>query len=322
MNFRGDEGKYLGLPGNDDAYMYDLLGRAADAGALVCPHPENIELVWKLRERPRDETLGPLEAWYRSRPPIVEAEAVAAGGLLRQGDRCLGLRGAHVEPDGTGCDAAAALGLREPLRRDLHPYLTLDTSADCGTYGKVNPPLRHAEDVEALWEGVASGAVDTIGSDHNARHRSNKEKDIWTASPGFPGTGPCSRSGWPRALGRGIALERMVQATSTRAAQLFGLYHAQGHHPGRLRRRPRRSWTSTAAPRSLPRLSTPAAEYTPWEGTKVDLRVVAHHRRRPLRDCATASSPTCPTAATSPQAVPRPSAITHHDSDHESERQA
>jgi len=26
MNFRGEEGRYLGLPGNDDAYMYDLLG--------------------------------------------------------------------------------------------------------------------------------------------------------------------------------------------------------------------------------------------------------------------------------------------------------
>src|SRR5690606_39898275 len=31
MNFRGDEGKYLGLPSNDDSFMYDLLGRAADA---------------------------------------------------------------------------------------------------------------------------------------------------------------------------------------------------------------------------------------------------------------------------------------------------
>lgn len=273
MNFRGDEGKYLGLPGNDDAYMYDLLGTAADAGALVCPHPENIELVWKLREQPRDETLGPLEAWYRSRPPIVEAEAVQRVAYFAKAT------GASVYAVHTSSQMAlAAMQLQRSDYENLFvetctQYLTLDTSADCGTYGKVNPPLRHAEDVEALWAGVASGAVDTIGSDHNARHRSNKEKDIWTASAGFPGTGLVLPVGLAEGLRRGVQLERMVEATSTRAAQLFGLYPRKGtirvgsdadlavvDLDG--------SFTVTAETQHS------AADYTPWEGTEVDLRVV------------------------------------------------
>src|SRR5699024_10185860 len=68
-------------------------------------------------------------------------------------------------------------------------YLTLDTSSEAGVYAKVNPPVRPREDVEYLWEAFEDGVVDTIGSDHNARHRSNKEKDIWSASAGFPGLG-------------------------------------------------------------------------------------------------------------------------------------
>lgn len=273
MNFRGDEGKYLGLPGNDDAYMYDLLGRAADAGALVCPHPENIELVWKLREQPRDENLSPLEAWYRSRPPIVEAEAVQRVAFFAKAT------GASVYAVHTSSKMAlAAMQLQRSDYENLFvetctQYLTLDTSADCGTYGKVNPPLRHAEDVAALWEGVASGSVDTIGSDHNARHRSNKEKDIWAASAGFPGTGLVLPVGLAEGLRRGVPLERMVQATSTRAAQLFGLYPRKGtirvgsdadlavvDLDG--------SFTVTAETQHS------AASYTPWEGTKVDLCVL------------------------------------------------
>ena len=50
-------------------------------------------------------------------------------------------------------------------------YLTLDTDSDVGVYGKVNPPLRPPADREALWEAIAAGEVDTIGSDHVPRHR-------------------------------------------------------------------------------------------------------------------------------------------------------
>lgn len=323
MNFRGDEGKYLGLPGNDDAYMYDLLGRAADADALVCPHPENIELVWKLREQPRDETLGPLEAWYRSRPPIVEAEAVQRVAYFAKAT------GASVYAVHTSSRMAlAAMQLQRSDYENLFvetctQYLTLDTSADCGTYGKVNPPLRHAEDVEALWEGVASGAVDTIGSDHNARHRSNKEKDIWTASAGFPGTGLVLPVGLAEGLRRGVALERMVQATSTRAAQLFGLYPRKGtirvgsdadlavvDLDG--------SFTVTADTQHS------AADYTPWEGTKVDLRIV--HTivggRFAMRDGVVADVPSGRYLSRTQSGAAALQTSTHHDSEHESEKQA
>jgi dihydropyrimidinase len=57
MNFRGDEGSYLGLPGNDDGFLYDLMCAAANAGAMVDPHGENIEIVWNLRAQPPPEGL-------------------------------------------------------------------------------------------------------------------------------------------------------------------------------------------------------------------------------------------------------------------------
>jgi dihydropyrimidinase len=108
-------------------------------------------------------------------------------------------------------------------------YLTLDVDSECGCYGKVNPPLRTAEDREALWKAIADGAVDTLGSDHVPRHRSFKEKDIWTASAGFPGL----ENVLPTMLSeghhkRGLPLTRIAEVTSKRSAELFGMYPQKG----------------------------------------------------------------------------------------------
>ena len=52
MNFKGEEGRYLGLDGTDDGYFYDLLGTSARVGRpiIVC-HTENIEIVNRTRQR-------------------------------------------------------------------------------------------------------------------------------------------------------------------------------------------------------------------------------------------------------------------------------
>jgi dihydropyrimidinase len=75
MNFRGGEGDYLKLPSNDDGFLWELLRRANDIGAMVNPHAENIELVWHLRGAAKAAGGPDLVAWNAARPPIVEAEA-------------------------------------------------------------------------------------------------------------------------------------------------------------------------------------------------------------------------------------------------------
>ncbi len=51
MNIRGDEGKRLGLSGTDDGFLFRLLETLAEHGGMLCPHPENIEVAWVLRDR-------------------------------------------------------------------------------------------------------------------------------------------------------------------------------------------------------------------------------------------------------------------------------
>jgi len=66
-----------------------------------------------------------------------------------------------------------------PVTAETAPhYFSLDHSAviGYGTLAKVNPPLRTAEDVEAIKNGLAEGIIDVIATDH-APH-SASEKDL------------------------------------------------------------------------------------------------------------------------------------------------
>ena len=229
MNFRGEEGAYLGLPGNDDGFLFDLLTAAADNGAMVDPHAENVELIWRLREQGRVIGRTDLETWNLARPDYAEAEALNRLAFLAR------VTGASVYAVHT-TNALSLDVLRqgklayENIYVESCPhYLTLDIDSPCGTYGKVNPPLRTASDRQALWSALASGQIDTIGSDHVPRHRSFKEKDIWTASAGFPGM----ENLLPTLISsghheHGLSLQRVAQVSAETPAKLFGLYPQKG----------------------------------------------------------------------------------------------
>jgi dihydroorotase-like cyclic amidohydrolase len=108
-------------------------------------------------------------------------------------------------------------------------YLTHDIESELGPVAKVNPPLRTAADREALWQAIADGRIDVIGSDHVPRHRSAKTDDIWTASAGFPGLEnllPVLISeGHHR---RGIPLSRLIATVTSTPACTFGLAPRKG----------------------------------------------------------------------------------------------
>ncbi|GIW07937.1 MAG: dihydroorotase-like protein [Dehalococcoidia bacterium] len=231
-SFRGDEGAYLGIAGTDDGYLYRYFQEVArHPGALACIHPENIEIVWKLREQLRAAGRDDLAAWDESRPDIVEAECILRTAYYAKQTGCP-IYFVHI----SGAEALNAVRwMRErypdhPIAAETCPhYLTHTKDSPIGSLGKVNPPLRSQADIDALWEGLADGTIDTVGSDHVPRRRAKKTGSIWTASAGFPGTAcilPVLLSeGVHR---RGLSLVRVAQLTATAPARLFGLSPAKG----------------------------------------------------------------------------------------------
>ena len=230
MSFRGEEGAYIGLPPIDDGLMYEVLEKLGQRpGSVLCVHTENIEVVWSIRKRLEESGRDDLKAWHESRPPFTEAEAAVRAMLF---GRETGSTPYIVHTSTAETLEAArdfrALGGSVYIETCPH-YLSHTYESPVGTYGKQNPPLRSPEDQDALWEAIADGTVDAIGSDHAARLGDRKQGTIWSASPGQPNMPmilPVMLNDGVRA--RGLPLERVAELTSANVARIFGLWPQKG----------------------------------------------------------------------------------------------
>ena len=231
-SFRGDEGAYLGVAGSDDGYLFDYLSAVARLpGALACVHPENIEIVWRLRLRLQEAGRDDLAAWDEARPDFVEAEAINRVLLLAE----------RVGAPLYLVHVSSALALREIRAwRARQPesvvfvetcphFLTHTRNDPIGSLGKINPPLRGEADREALWQALADGTVDTLGSDHVPRRRDRKSGSIWTASAGFPGTATILPVLLSEGVNRrGLPIRRVAEVCAANPARALGCYPERG----------------------------------------------------------------------------------------------
>lgn len=230
MQFRGEEGLYLGVGSIDDGFMYAFFETLARFHqGVACVHPENIEIIWRLRKRLLDQGREDVLAWTESRPSFVEAEAIYRAAYLAHVAGC-SLYLVHI----TSREAInAALSCRsrygDIFLETCPHYLTCTADSVEGVIGKVNPPLRFRDDIDSLWEAIADGSIDTIGSDHVPRRKDKKVGSVWEASAGFPGV----ETLLPVLLSegvhkRGISLQRIAELTSYNPSRIFNLYPRKG----------------------------------------------------------------------------------------------
>ncbi|OLT30120.1 dihydroorotase [Nocardiopsis sp. CNR-923] len=122
-------------------------------------------------------------------PAVAEEAVIARDCLLAQhvGSR---LHVCHVSTRGSvdiirwakarGCDVTAEV-------TPHHLLLTDDLVESYDPVYKVNPPLRTAEDVRALREGLADGTIDIVATDHAPHPVEAKETEWSTAAMGMVG---------------------------------------------------------------------------------------------------------------------------------------
>ncbi len=230
MNFKGEEGRYMGLDGTDDGFLYDLMQEAARLRDVVLViHPENIEIVKRVKTKFMAEGRATLKDWSLSKPDFTETESIVRAMVFAR------QFGAKIYIVHLSCKS----GLDEirfhrqrydrVLVETCPQYLTHTMESDLGSIGKANPPLRTQDDIDALWAGIADGAIDVVASDHVPRKRATKEKGIWQASQGFPGTAmilPVLLSeGYHK---RGLSLQRIAQVAGSKPAEIFGIDSRKG----------------------------------------------------------------------------------------------
>jgi dihydropyrimidinase len=232
LMYKGAAGLAKGFTDIDDGLLYYALEQAAKLpGAVLSVHCENTEVIPLLRDRLREAGRDDLAAWDEQSPDFLEAENVHRVCYFARKTGCA-VNIVHL---------SSREALEEAKRHRTHggppiyvetcpQYLHFTKHAAAGTLAKVNPAPRSDADVEAMWEGIRDGSVNTVGTDHVARKRSTKEGGIWKATAGFPGVATMlpvlMHEGYHR---RGVPIERIAAVTSRNAARLYHL-----HDKGRL----------------------------------------------------------------------------------------
>jgi dihydropyrimidinase len=175
---------------------------------------------------------------HESRPPVVEAEGVHHLMTFAQ------MHDAHVYIVHLSChkalrEAAAAKyrGVKVWIET-LIQYLLLDkTHAEQpnfeGAKFVMSPPLRDKANQPVLWNGLSNGLISTLATDHApfdfVGQKEMGRSDFTRIPNGIPSLEDRVNAFYTYGVKRGrLDLHRFVDACSTQAAKLFGLFPRKG----------------------------------------------------------------------------------------------
>jgi len=225
---RADFGAHL--PG-----FIGLLEAARDAGVVTMVHCEDGALLAAAVRRLEAEGRTALRWYGESRPVVAEVAATHQAAALCESTRAP-MYVVHLSSARALQACASPRAASLPFWVETRPlYLHLTDERMSGPDAALHvgqPPLRTPADAEALWQGIISGAIDVLATDHAPWTRSQKLDPALTVSRVRPGVSNLQfmlPMYFSEGVGkRGLSLERFVATTSTNAARIFGLYPTKG----------------------------------------------------------------------------------------------
>ena len=133
----------------------------------------------------------------------------------------------HVLHVTTKEEAEFLAGYKDVATAEATPaHLTL-AAPDCyeriGTLAQLNPPIRDAEHQQGLWQGIAQGVIDSVGSDHSPHTREEKAHTYPKTHSGMPGVQTLVPLMLDHVNAGRLSLQRFVDLTSAGPARVFGI---------------------------------------------------------------------------------------------------
>ncbi len=222
---------------NDDE-LFSSFRRLRELGAIAMVHAENGDVVAELSAKLLAEgNTGP-EAHAYSRPAQVEGEATNRAIMIAD------MAGVPLYVVHTSCEDAheAIRRARQAGKRvwgePLIQHLTLDESEyfhpdwDHAARRVMSPPFRNKAHQDSLWNGLASGSLSVVATDHCAFTTAQKRTGMGDFTKIPNGTGGLEDRMpmlWTNGVRTGrITMNEFVAVTSTNVAKIFGMYPRKG----------------------------------------------------------------------------------------------
>jgi dihydroorotase len=201
----------------DDESIAAILGRIRRRSAYHAEDEARLQARVFLRKDgdPRSHTLA----------RDAEAARLAIERLVKIA-RAAGKR-VHILHVSTAEEMAVLAEYRDVASVEVTPHHLTLSAPDCydrmGNKAQMNPPIREAAQVTAVWEALRQGIVDTVGSDH-APHLLEEKARAYPASPsGMPGVQTLVPVMLEHVHAGRLSLQRLVDLTSHGPARVYGI---------------------------------------------------------------------------------------------------
>jgi dihydroorotase len=155
----------------------------------------------------------------------AEAAQLATKRLVRLAERHR--KRVHVLHVSTAEEMAFLANHKDWASVEVTPHHLTLVAPDCyqrlGTYAQMNPPVRDEGHRRALWQALADGVVDVLGSDHAPHTREEKDHSYPESHSGMTGVQTLVPIMLDHVNAGRLTLERFVDLTSHGPHRLFGI---------------------------------------------------------------------------------------------------
>jgi allantoinase len=218
------------FPAVDDLTLYEGMARAAKLGRIVGVHAENDGITSLLAQRAQAEGRAGVRDYLQSRPVIAELEAIQRAIIFAEETKC-SLHIVHVSSGRGVTLVAEARAQGVDVSCETCPHYLVLTEEDVerlGAVAKCAPPVRSAEEREALWGHLFKDTLPMVTSDHSPAPLSMKTGDdffkIWGGISGCQSLlqlllTHVTEGHWSR----GLPLETIASVIADYPARRFGI---------------------------------------------------------------------------------------------------
>ncbi len=202
---------------DDEGSLDRIIARLGRRAAFHAEDEDRLKARMGLR-RPGDASSHP--EWRDAEAALIATRRLV--GLAEKHRRRV-----HVLHISTGDEMEFLTTHRDYATVEVTPHHLTLVAPDCyerlGTYAQMNPPVRDERHRRRIWQGIADGTVDVLGSDHAPHTREEKDHAYPGSHSGMTGVQTLVSTMLDHVAAGRLSLERFVDLTSHGPQRVFGL---------------------------------------------------------------------------------------------------
>jgi len=174
----------------DDQAVSEAFTTVAELERLTAVHAEDNEALEEVENKLKKDKRNDIIAFLKAHSEEVETKAVRHMLNLKR-QTTMQLHFCHVSTQNGLEMITDARKSEMPVTCETTPHnllLSTDDLKRIGTLALTMPPVRDRHHIDALWNGIKSGSIDILASDHAPHTLEEKEAEtVWDVKVGIPG---------------------------------------------------------------------------------------------------------------------------------------